>query len=297
MLGVAVTANRFNGYTDLGVGVGLRIPHYRHILENKPEVDWFEIISENFMVDGGRPLDVLEQILDQYQVVQHGVSIYFGSAEPLNREHLRRLKALVRRTSTPWVSDHLCWGSVDGRYTHDLLPMPYTWEAVRVTAAKIRQAREELEVPVIVENVSSYAEFHESSMTEWEFLSEVVELADCGILLDVNNIYVSSRNHGFDPRVYLDAVPAERVAQIHIAGHSRFERYTLDTHDHPVLDQVWGLYARAIERCGPTATLLEWDDRIPSFGEVHREALKADRFLAPARAAAPGLLVAEGGGR
>ena len=292
-----MTANRFNGYTDLGVGVGLRIPHYRHILENKPEVDWFEIISENFMVDGGRPLDVLEQILDQYQVVQHGVSIYFGSAEPLNREHLRRLKALVRRTSTPWVSDHLCWGSVDGRYTHDLLPMPYTWEAVRVTAAKIRQAREELEVPVIVENVSSYAEFHESSMTEWEFLSEVVELADCGILLDVNNIYVSSRNHGFDPRVYLDAVPAERVAQIHIAGHSRFERYTLDTHDHPVLDQVWGLYARAIERCGPTATLLEWDDRIPSFGEVHREALKADRFLAPARAAAPGLLVAEGGGR
>ena len=292
-----MTANRFNGYTDLGVGVGLRIPHYRHILEKKPEVDWFEIISENFMVDGGRPLDVLDQILDQYQVVQHGVSIYFGSAEPLNPEHLRRLKALVRRTSTPWVSDHLCWGSVDGRYTHDLLPMPYTWEAVQVTAAKIRQAREELEVPVIVENVSSYAEFHESSMTEWEFLSEVVERADCGILLDVNNIYVSSRNHGFDPRVYLDAVPAERVAQIHIAGHSQFERFTLDTHDHPVLDQVWSLYGRAIERCGPTATLLEWDDRIPSFGEVHLEALKADRFLASARAAAPALVAMQGGCR
>ena len=283
-----MTANRFNGFTDYGVGLGLRIPHYRHILEHKPEVDWFEIISENFMVDGGRPLALLDQILEQYRVVQHGVSMYFGSAGPLDREHLARLKALVRRTRTPWLSDHLCWGSVDGTYTHDLLPMPYTWEAVRVTAGKIRQARDFLEVPVVVENVSSYAEFHVSEMTEWEFLAEVVERADCGILLDVNNIYVSSRNHGFDPFTYLNAVPAERVAQIHIAGHSTFEKFLLDTHDHPVLDQVWSLYARAIERCGPTATLLEWDDRIPSFGEVHAEALKANRYLeaaAPVRAA------------
>jgi len=279
-----VTANRFNGYTDYGVGIGLRIPHYGHILERKPAVDWFEIISENFMVDGGRPLALLDRILEQYRVVQHGVSLYFGSADPLDREHLRRLKALVRRTRTPWLSDHLCWGSVDGNYTHDLLPMPYTWEAVRVTAAKVRQAREELEVPVIVENVSSYAEFHESRMTEWEFLAEVVERADCGILLDVNNIYVSSKNHGFDPFEYLDAVPAHRVAQIHIAGHSRFEKYILDTHDHPVLDPVWDLYARAIERCGATATLLEWDANIPSFDQVHAEARKAERFLEPARA-------------
>jgi uncharacterized protein (UPF0276 family) len=231
------------------------------------------------MVDGGRPLAILDQILEQYRVVQHGVSLYFGSAGPLDREHLKRLKALARRTGTPWLSDHLCWGSVDGTYTHDLLPMPYTWEAVRVTAAKIRQARDVLEVPVIVENVSSYAEFHASEMTEWEFLNEVVERADCGILLDVNNIYVSSRNHGFDPRTYLDAAPPGRVAQIHIAGHSRFEKYLLDTHDHPVLDPVWRLYARAIGRCGPTATLLEWDDRIPSFDEVHGEALKANRYL------------------
>jgi len=279
-----VTANRFNGFTEYGVGIGLRIPHYRHILERKPVVDWFEIISENFMVDGGRPLALLDRILEQYRVVQHGVSLYFGSADPLDREHLRRLKALVRRTRTPWLSDHLCWGSVDGNYTHDLLPMPYTWEAVRVTAAKVRQAREELEVPVIVENVSSYAEFHESRMTEWEFLAEVVERADCGILLDVNNIYVSSKNHGFDPFEYLDAVPAHRVAQIHIAGHSRFEKYILDTHDHPVLDPVWDLYARAIERCGATATLLEWDANIPSFDQVHAEARKAERFLEPARA-------------
>jgi uncharacterized protein (UPF0276 family) len=272
-------ANRFNGFTDYGVGIGLRVPHYRHILDKKPVVDWFEIISENYMIDGGRPLTVLDSILDQYRVVQHGVSMYFGSADPLSREHLRRLKDLVRRTKTPWLSDHLCWGSVDGTYTHDLLPMPYTFEAARITAEKIRQAQDFLEIPIAVENVSSYAEYHVSEMTEWEFLNEVVEQADCGILLDVNNIYVSSQNHGFNPRTYVDSVPAERVAQIHIAGHSKFEKYILDTHDHPVLDPVWGLYARAIERCGPTATLLEWDDSIPSFDEVHIEALKANKYL------------------
>jgi uncharacterized protein (UPF0276 family) len=272
-------ANRFNGFTDLGIGIGLRIPHYRHIFAHEPVVDWFEIISENFMVDGGRPLEVLDRILARYRVVQHGVSLYFGSAGPLNRDHLRRLKILVKRTKTPWVTDHLCWGSVDGRYTHDLLPMPYTFEAARVTARKIREARDFLEVPIAVENVSSYAEFHISQMTEWEFLNEVVERADCGILLDVNNIYVSSRNHGFDPVAYLNSVPAQRVAQIHIAGHSKFEKYILDTHDHPVISPVWKLYAHAIRRCGNTATLLEWDDHIPSFDRVHAEARKAEKFL------------------
>ena len=272
-------ANRFNGFTEYGVGIGLRIPHYGHIFEHKPVVDWFEIISENFMVDGGRPLDVLDRILERYRVVQHGVSMYFGSAGELNREHLRRLKTLIKRTKTPWVTDHLCWGSVDGRYTHDLLPMPYTFEAVEITARKIREARDFLETPIAVENVSSYAEFHISEMTEWEFLNEVVERADCGILLDVNNIYVSSRNHSFDPFEYVNSVPAERVAQIHIAGHSKFEKYILDTHDHPVIDPVWKLYERAIERCGATATLLEWDDSIPSFDEVHAEARKAERYL------------------
>jgi len=273
-------ANRFNAFTDYGIGIGLRVPHYEHILSQKPVVDWFEIISENYMVDGGPPLKVLDQILDQYRVVQHGVSMYFGSAQPLNPEHLRRLKELTKRTKTPWLSDHLCWGSVDGRYTHDLLPLPYTFEAIRTTAARIRQVQDYLEIPIAVENVSSYAEFHESEMTEWEFLNEVVEAADCGILLDVNNIYVSSQNHGFDPMEYVNAVAADRVAQIHIAGHSKFEKYTLDTHDHPVLDSVWKMYARAIERIGPTATLLEWDDSIPSFGEVHSEALKANGYLA-----------------
>jgi uncharacterized protein (UPF0276 family) len=275
-------ASRFNGHTDYGVGIGLRVPHYRHILEQKPVVDWFEIISENYMIDGGRPLAVLDRILEQYRVVQHGVSMYFGSADPLDSEHLRRLKTLVRRTKTPWLSDHLCWGSVDGRYTHDLLPMPYTWEAVAVTAQKIRQVQDYTEVPVVVENVSSYAEYHVSEMSEWEFLTEVVEKADCGILLDVNNIYVSSQNHNFDPLSYVNAVPASRVAQIHVAGHSKYRKYILDTHDHPVIDPVWNLYARAIERCGPVATLLEWDDNIPSFEEVHTEALKANRYLQPA---------------
>jgi hypothetical protein len=266
-------------FREYGIGVGLRVPHLDHILRRKPVVDWFEIISENYMVDGGRPLAVLDRILEQYRVVQHGVSLYVGSAGRLDREHLKRLKALVKRTGTPWVTDHLCWGSVDGRYTHDLLPLPYTKEAARVAARKIREAQDYLEVPVAVENVSSYAEYHESEMTEWEFLGEVVEQADCGVLLDVNNIYVSSRNHGFEAREYVEAVDAERVMQIHIAGHSDFQRYVLDTHDHPVIEPVWRLYELAVERCGPTPTLLEWDDRIPEFDEVHAEALKAARYM------------------
>jgi uncharacterized protein (UPF0276 family) len=271
-------ANRFNNFTDYGIGLGLRVPHYQHILSRKPTCDWFEIISENFMVDGGRPLQVLDQILEQYRVVQHGVAMYLGSTDGLDREHLRRLKRLVKRTNTPWLSDHLCWGSVDGSYSHDLLPLPYTFEAAAHVAQRIREVRDFLEVPILVENVSSYAEFHASEMTEWEFLSEVVEKADAGILLDVNNIYVSSQNHSFNPYDYLNNIPHHRVGQIHIAGHSKFEKYILDTHDSPVLDPVWKMYAHATQAIGPTATLLEWDDRIPTFDEVHHEALKAGRF-------------------
>jgi len=272
-------ANRFNGFTDLGIGIGLRVPHYDHILSKKPTVDWFEVISENYMCDAGRPLEILDKICEQYQVVQHGVSLYFGSTGKMDREHLKRLKRLVRRTNTPFLSDHLCWGSVDGTYTHDLLPMPYTFAASKNTAARIKEVQDFCEVPVIVENVSSYAEFHLSEMTEWEFLSEVAEKADCGILLDVNNIYVSSVNHDFNPMDYVNNVPHERVGQIHLAGHSKYERYILDTHDHAVIDPVWKLYAQAIKKCGPTATLLEWDAKIPSFEEVHNEALKAKKYL------------------
>ena len=270
--------SRLNGYTEYGVGIGLRVPHYRHILDKRPVVNWFEIISENYML-GGRPLEILDRILEQYRVVQHGVSMYFGNPDLPNRDHLRKLKALCQRTNTPWLSDHLCWGSIDGRYSHDLLPLPYTWEVVKRTAARICEVSDFCERSVAVENVSSYAEFHISEMMEWKFLSEVAELADCGILLDVNNIYVSSVNHGFDPFEYLREIPHERVAQIHIAGHTKHRTHILDTHDHPVADPVWRLYAEAIRLCGPTATLLEWDDKIPTFDEVHAEALKAARYL------------------
>ena len=218
----AMPANRFNGFTDYGVGIGLRVPHYDHIFSKKPVVDWFEIISENYMVDGGRALQVLDEILAQYRVVQHGVSMYFGSAQPLNREHLKRLKELTRRTKTPWLSDHLCWGSVDGRYTHDLLPIPYTFEAVKMTAARIREVQDFLEIPIAVENVSSYAEFHESQMTEWEFLNEVVEAADCGILLDVN----TSTSH---PKSYFQPLRLRQQCSCRARG--------ANSHRRPL--QVW----------------------------------------------------------
>jgi len=271
-------SQRFPLTRQLGIGIGLRVPHYDHILENRPSTDWFEIIAENFMGEGGRALQVLEAIMEQYQVVVHGVGLYPGNAQGLNWEHLRRLKTLVKRTRTPWFTDHLCWGSVDGHHTHDLLPVPYTRESVLRMTENLRIAQDFLEIPVAVENISSYAEFKDNEMTEWEFLNEVAHSADVGVLLDVNNIYVSSVNHGFDPACYIEAVDAERVAQMHIAGHSRYERFVIDTHDHPVIDPVWALYARAVERCGPVATLLEWDARIPSFEEVWAEAQKARRY-------------------
>jgi uncharacterized protein (UPF0276 family) len=279
-----MSGSRFTAGVELATGIGLRVPHYHHILSEKPAVGWFEIISENYMVEGGRALAVLDRILDQYRVVQHGVGMYPGDAGGVKFDHLRRLKRLVRRTKTPWLSDHLCWGSVDGSMSHDLLPIPFTFEAARKTAENLRIIQDFLEVPLAMENVSSYGEFNGNEMTEWEFLAEVTEIADVGILLDVNNIYVSSVNNGFDPLEYVNFVPPERVAQIHIAGHSRYERFIVDTHDHPVIDPVWKLYERAIERCGPVATLLEWDGRIPSFDEVWTEAKKSEAWRASALA-------------
>jgi uncharacterized protein (UPF0276 family) len=279
-----MAGNRFNAFSDLGVGVGLRGPHLRDILDG----EWLEIISENYMGEGGRPLHMLDRVRARYPVVQHGVSLYLGSAQGLDPEHLRRLKALVRRTGTPWLSDHLCWGSVDGGTSHDLLPLPYTTEVARRAAEAIRIAQDTLEVPFAVENVSSYAEYRASAMTEWQFLTEVVERADCGILLDVNNIYVSSVNHGFDPMAYLDGVPHQRVAQIHLAGHARHDGFIIDTHDHPVDDAVWRLYARALERCGPTPTLLEWDARLPSWDQLVAEARKAEAYATEVAGAAGG---------
>lgn len=273
-----MAATRFNGYSTLGLGLGLRAPHLRHVLTEKPEVGWFEIISENYLVDGGAPLRNLDRVLERYPVVQHGVGLSLGSAQGVDRGHLRRLKALARRTGTPWVSDHLSWGSVDGTWTHDLLPLPYTWEALACTVENLRVAQGELEVPLVVENVSSYAEFRDSEMTEWEFLGEVLERADVGLLLDVNNVYVSSVNHGFDPREYLAAVPYHRVAQLHLAGHARHDGFIIDTHDAPVADPVWALYAEVVARLGPTPTLLEWDARLPAFEVLLAELHKAERF-------------------
>lgn len=272
-------ANKFNGHTDLGIGIGLRTTHYQQILDEKPAVDWLEIISENFMVDGGRPLEILDAVLEHYPVIQHGVSLYIGSCDPLNKEYLKKLKALTHRTKAPFISDHLCWGSVDGESSHDLLPIPYTFEAVIHTAERIRAVQDYLEIPFCIENVSSYAEFNASEMTEWQFLSEVSERADCGILLDVNNIYVSAFNHDFNSYDYLHNIPLQRVAQIHLAGHSKFEKYILDTHDAPVKDEVWQIYAELIEHIGKTNTLLEWDASIPPFETVHKEALKANLIL------------------
>lgn len=271
--------NKHNAFTNYGIGIGLRVNHYQYLLEEKPPLDWLEIISENYLVGGGRPLEILDEILDTYKVIQHGVSLYFGSSDPYDKTYLGQLKKLVKRTRTPFVSDHLCWGSYDGSYSHDLLPIPYTYQFAKKAAERIRFIRDYLEVPVCVENISSYAEFVDSEMSEHEFLSETCELADCGILLDVNNVYVSSHNHGFDPIEYISNIPLERVGQIHIAGHTDCGNYLLDTHGGPVSDPVWSLFDQVSDKIGPTNVLLEWDSDIPPFEEVHREALKAQRYI------------------
>ena len=262
----------------LGFGLGLRVDHYEEILAGDPPVDWFEVLSENYLVPGGKPLNYLTRIRERYPVAMHGVSLSIGSSAPLDTDYLKQLKALAARIEPEWVSDHLCWTGLAGSNTHDLLPLPYTEEAVEHVTGRVRQVQDFLGRRILLENVSSYVTFRHSRLTEWEFLGAIAARADCLLLLDVNNIYVSAVNHGFDPLTYLQAVPAERVQQIHLAGHEDHGDYLVDTHDHPVLDPVWGLYAHALKQVGPTATLLEWDDRIPSFDEVHDEALKANRF-------------------
>ncbi|WP_437960629.1 DUF692 domain-containing protein [Sorangium sp. So ce119] len=276
------------GLPDLGVGVGLRIPHYRHVFEHRPRVDWFEIISENFMVDGGMPIANLERALASYRLVQHGVSLSIGSTDPLDFDYLRRLKALLGKVRSPWVSDHLCWTGAHGVNLHDLLPLPYTEEAVRHVAARARAVQDFLEVRLALENVSSYLTFTASRMTEWEFLSAVAEEADCGILLDVNNVFVSSYNHGFDPGAYIDGVPHHRIVQFHLAGHTHHGKYILDTHSDRVADAVWALYRRAVGHTGDVSTLIEWDDDLPAFEVLAAEAEKARSIreeVARARAA------------
>lgn len=273
----------------LGFGVGLRRDHYAHILDSRPRVDWFEIISENFMVGGGRPLEVIDAVAAQYPVVMHGVSLSIGSADPLRRDYLRELKALAARIKPAWISDHLCWTGVGGRNLHDLLPLPYNEEAVRHVASRIREVQDFLERPIALENVSSYMTLRASTMTEWEFLAAVAEGADCGILLDINNIFVSAFNHGFDALKYIDSIPCERVVQFHLAGHSDHGSYLLDTHDHPVCDEVWALYAHAVRRFGAVSALIEWDDNIPAFDVLLETAERARKIHASASSADDGI--------
>ncbi len=263
---------------DLGIGVGLRTQHYGHILEKKPRVGWFEIISENYMDTEGRPLFILEQIAAQYPIVMHGVSMSIGSTDPLDKGYLRRLKALADRIDAKWVTDHLCWTGVAGKNVHDLLPMPCDEESLRHVVRRVKQVQDFLERPIGLENPSSYVEFARSSMPEWEFLARIAEEADCGLLLDVNNVYVSSFNHGFDPREYIEGIPHERVMQYHLAGHTNHGTHIIDTHSDHVIDPVWDLYALSVSKSEGRPTLLEWDDDIPSFEVVHAEAEKARRY-------------------
>lgn len=263
---------------NLGIGIGLRVPHYKDIFANLPKIDWFEIISENFMVEGGLALDNLNRILEHYPVVQHGVSLAIGSPDPLDFDYLRKLKELTRLTKTPWVSDHLCWGRLAGAHYHDLLPLPYTKEVIDYVAERARIIQDYLELPFALENLSSYVAYSNDQMPEWEFYSAVVEKANIHMMLDVNNIYVSSRNHGFDPKKYYESIPLERVLQIHVAGHSDKGAYVLDTHDAPVRNEVWDIYAEVYRRTGGVSTLLEWDDNFPSFEDTWKEALKAKAF-------------------
>ena len=269
--------NRWN-LPDLGVGIGLRTTHFGEILGQRPPVDWFEVLSENFLRTGGRPLHVLDQVAERYPVVLHGVSLSIGSTAPLDFAYLGELKALAARTRAHWVSDHLCWTGVLGRNTHDLLPMPYTEDALRHVVGRLRQVQDFLERPFVLENPSSYVEFADSTMPEWEFLARMSEEADCGLLLDVNNVYVSSFNHGFDPHVYVDAIPADRVVQYHLAGHTHKGTHIIDTHSDHAVPEVWELYARSCRRTGNVSTLYEWDDNIPALAVVLAEAGKARAF-------------------
>lgn len=274
---MTMTANQ-----ELGFGLGLRTDHYEQILESRPRVDWFEALSENYLVPGGKPLYYLDRIRADFPMVLHGVSLSIGSTDPLDHDYLKALKELTRRVEPAWVSDHLCWTGVAGRNLHDLLPLPCTEAAMEHVAARVREVQDFLGRRILLENVSSYVSFRQSEMSEWEFLAQIAMRADCLILLDVNNIYVSAFNHGFDANAFIDGIPADRVRQIHLAGHSHCGSHIIDTHDAQIIDPVWALYARAVKRFGNVATMIERDDNIPPLADLVNELDQARRIAAAA---------------
>jgi uncharacterized protein (UPF0276 family) len=273
-------------FPELGVGVGLRPAHYSRVLENPGSVSWFEAISENFMGlrsgAGGRPTRILETVRRDRPVALHGVSLSIGSTDDLGMGYLSRLKALADRIEPAWVSDHLCWTGAGGENLHDLLPLPFTRDSLAHLVERVQRVQERLGRRILLENVSSYLTFEHSEMSEWEFLGELSRRADCGLLLDVNNVYVSSVNQGFDPHVYFDAIPPERVGQMHLAGHARQGEVLIDTHDQPVSEPVWALYREAVRRFGPVSTLIEWDAALPEFPVLEAEAARARAIQAEA---------------
>lgn len=264
----------------LGFGLGLRAQHYDDILNGSPAIDWFEVISENYMLPGGQPLRVLDQIRERYPVVMHGVSLSIASTAPPNFEYLADLKALARRVQPKWVSDHLCWTGVHGKYLHDLLPIPYTEKSLDHVVSRVQMVQDYLGREIALENVSTYVHFSNCEMTEWEFLSELARRSGCWLLFDVNNVYVSAFNHGYDPHAFLDGIPADRVVQFHIAGHTHMGTHIIDTHDHPVCDDVWALYEAALRRFGPVSTMIERDDDIPPLHEMMVEVQKTREIAA-----------------
>jgi uncharacterized protein len=266
------------GYPNLGLGVGLRSAHFAYLIQNTPDVDWFEVIPENFMDSHGLPRHVLRRIAASYPVVLHSLSLSVGSTDPLDIDYLRRLDELADETGAVWLSDHVCWTAVGGVNTHELVPIPFSEESLAHVVQRVRAVQDFLQRPLVLENPSSYVTFTRSTMSEAEFLARMAEEADCGLLLDINNVYVSSVNHEFDPVEYLRSLPHNRVVQMHLAGHHDAGTHVVDTHDRPVADAVWELYDTAVQLIGPVSTLLEWDDNLPPFPEVHAEVLKARRF-------------------
>jgi len=267
------------GLPDLGLGVGLRNKHFHHLLHNPPQVDWFEIISENYIDDFGFARHVLDHVRKDVPVVMHGVSLSIGSTDPLNLEYLKKLKTLASEIEPMWISDHLCWTGVQGINTHDLLPMPLTGESLAHVASRVQQVQDFLQRPLILENPSTYLEFKASEIPEWEFLSELAITTGCGLLLDVNNVFVSAHNHGFDAVNYIRNLPHSHIVQIHIAGPTDYGQLLVDTHDQPVPQQVWRLYKLAHELTGDVSTLLEWDANIPDYPELVEELFKAKKVL------------------